>query len=98
MNITQQIVPAATENALTITLAHLSCRVWLSGAKNADLHHVAASLLPVQPLTLRNSPSRLLDAQVHVEMLKVLGKRADLRGHDRITLSQASAPPSRLDW
>ena len=83
---------------LTITPARLCGTVRLSGAKNAALRHLAASLLTDQPLTLSNYPAGLLDAQVHVGMLEVLGKQANLHAHDRITLSQASVPPSRLDW
>lgn len=83
---------------LTISPAKLSGKVQLSGAKNAALRHLAASLLTEQPLTLTNYPASLLDAQIHVEMLEVLGKRAELAGPDRITLTQLATPPSRLDW
>lgn len=83
---------------LTVLPASLSGKIWLSGAKNAALRHLAASLLTDQPLTLTNYPSGLLDAQTHVEMLEVLGKRATLYGHDKIILSQVDAPPSRLIW
>ncbi|MBR2514707.1 MAG: UDP-N-acetylglucosamine 1-carboxyvinyltransferase [Halomonas sp.] len=88
----------SSSGALSITPTRLYGSVRLSGAKNAALRHLAASLLTDQPLILSNYPSSLLDAQVHVEMLEVLGKRAELQGHDRITLSQVSAPSSRLEW
>jgi UDP-N-acetylglucosamine 1-carboxyvinyltransferase len=83
---------------LSISPATLRGSVRLSGAKNAALRHLAASLLTDQPVTLMNYPSGLLDAQVHVEMLEALGKQARLHSHDRITLTETSAPPSRLEW
>nr|WP_274521664.1 UDP-N-acetylglucosamine 1-carboxyvinyltransferase [Ectothiorhodospira variabilis] len=85
-------------DVLTITPARLCGTVRLSGAKNAALRHLAASLLTDQPLILNNYPSTLLDAKVHVEMLELLGKRVDLHGHDQITLTQAKALSSTLNW
>lgn len=83
---------------LTIIPTRLSGTIRLSGAKNAALRHLAASLLTDQAVTLTNYPASLLDAQVHVEMLEALGKHASLQGHDRITLSESTAPASHLDW
>lgn len=93
-----RISETVQEDTLRVTPGRLSGRVRLSGAKNAALRHLAASLLTDQPLTLTNYPATLLDAQVHVEMLEVLGKRAMLDGDERITLTEAARPPSRLDW
>ena len=83
---------------LAINPARLEGAVRLSGAKNAALRHLAASLLTDQPVTLTNYPAGLLDAQVHVEMLKFLGKRAELECDDRITLTEYTAPQSMLGW
>jgi len=85
-------------NSLVVTPAPLFGRVRLSGAKNAALRHLAASLLTDQPVTLTNYPSTLLDAQVHVEMLEVLGKKSEIQGQEKIILTQDTLPPSRLDW
>jgi UDP-N-acetylglucosamine 1-carboxyvinyltransferase len=85
-------------HSLTISRARLSGIIQLSGAKNAALRHLAASLLTDEAVTLTNYPASLLDAQIHVDMLEVLGKHADLQGDDRITLTESAAPPSRLDW
>ncbi|MBK1733896.1 UDP-N-acetylglucosamine 1-carboxyvinyltransferase [Halorhodospira abdelmalekii] len=86
------------EQVLTITPARLSGAVRLSGAKNAALRHLAASLLTDQPLVLHNYPAGLLDAQIHVEMLEELGKHTVLHGHDCIAITEATTPGSRLDW
>lgn len=85
-------------DSLTIVPSRLFGTVRLSGAKNAALRHLAASLLTDEAITLTNYPAGLLDAQVHVEMLEVLGKCAVLQGHDKITLTESTIPPSRLDW
>jgi len=83
---------------LIITPSRLVGRVRLSGAKNAALRHLAASLLTDEPVALRNYPSGMLDAQIHVKMLEALGKRAVLVEQDQITLTQDVPPPSRLKW
>ena len=93
-----EVGPTSVGNALTIAPARLAGIVRLSGAKNAALRHLAASLLTDEPLTLTNYPASLLDAQIHVEMLQLLGKRAELQRHDKIKLSENSPPPSRLEW
>lgn len=83
---------------LRIRRARLCGTVRLSGAKNAALRHLAATLLTDGPVTLTNYPAGLLDARVHVDMLRALGKTAVLDASDRITIAQAAAPPSRLEW
>lgn len=86
------------KNYLTVAPSRLCGTVQLSGAKNAALRHLAASLLTQETVTLTNYPASLLDAQVHVQMLEALGKQTDLGGADRITLTESAPPPSRLDW
>ncbi|ABM61538.1 UDP-N-acetylglucosamine 1-carboxyvinyltransferase [Halorhodospira halophila] len=83
---------------LKILPARLSGTVRLSGAKNAALRHLAASLLTDEPVILNNFPASLLDAKIHVEMLERLGKRAALRKQDCIILSQLTPSTSRLEW
>lgn len=85
-------------NTLTIAPSRLCGTVRLSGAKNAALRHLAASLLTDQPITLSNYPAGLLDAMVHVRMLERLGKRAAVEAPDRIMLSEAAFPPGQLVW
>lgn len=71
--------------------------VKLSGAKNSALRLLAASLLTSGRVSLTQYPAGLLDAQVHVEMLEMLGKSA-LVGKDRIDISEATPPETTLNW
>lgn len=59
---------------LKIKKASLNGKVKVSGAKNSALRLLAASLLTKENVELKNFPNGLLDVQVHLEMLKVLGK------------------------
>ncbi|MBQ2263750.1 MAG: UDP-N-acetylglucosamine 1-carboxyvinyltransferase [Loktanella sp.] len=77
--------------------APLSGRVNLAGAKNSALRLLAASLLTSGRVSLTQYPAGLLDAQVHVEMLEVLGKSA-IVGKDRIEISETSPPKTTLNW
>lgn len=47
----------------------------ITGAKNAVLRYLAASILTDKEITISNYPSNMLDVIVHEEMLTVLGKR-----------------------
>jgi UDP-N-acetylglucosamine 1-carboxyvinyltransferase len=59
---------------LKIKKASLNGKVKVSGAKNSALRLLAASLLTDEDVELINFPNGLLDVQVHLQMLKVLGK------------------------
>lgn len=73
---------------LSVGRSRLSGSVNLSGAKNSALRLLAASLLTKGELVLENYPDSLLDAQVHVEMLHLLGKTCTpTKG--RIVISEA---------
>lgn len=85
-------------DTLTINPTILNGVVRLSGAKNAALRHLSASLLTDKPVTLTNYPASLLDARVHVAMLEKLGKKAELRGNDRIVITETTTPSSELRW
>jgi UDP-N-acetylglucosamine 1-carboxyvinyltransferase len=87
-----------TLNRLHLAPARLAGEVRLAGAKNSALRLLAASLLTPGEVVLTNYPAALLDAQVHVEMLEALGKRAELPAPDTIRITEAAAPPARLDW
>ena len=75
----------------------LSGRVQVSGAKNSALKLLTASLLTKDKIELTNFPSTLLDAQVHVDMLKVLGKACSIQG-DKIVICESGALSSTLAW
>lgn len=61
-------------SVLKITKSRLEGKVKVSGAKNSALRLLAASLLTEESVELSNFPIGLLDIQVHLDMLKVLGK------------------------
>ncbi|MGP3699610.1 UDP-N-acetylglucosamine 1-carboxyvinyltransferase [Rhodobacter sp. NSM] len=75
----------------------LTGSVTLAGAKNSALRLLAASLLTSGRVSLTQYPAGLLDAQVHVDMLRVLGKHASAT-RDRIEIDEASALVPVLDW
>ena len=75
----------------------LTGSVRLAGAKNSALRLLGASLLTSGRVTLTNYPAGLLDAQVHVEMLKFLGKSACVN-RNHIEIDEASEPTTFLGW
>ena len=75
----------------------LSGSVTLAGAKNSALRLLAASLLTSERVTLTKYPASLLDAQVHVDMLEVLGKVTRVT-QDRIDIEESQAPDTVLNW
>jgi UDP-N-acetylglucosamine 1-carboxyvinyltransferase len=60
--------------ALQISKTKLRGTVNVSGAKNSSLRLLAASILTEETLKLTNFPNGLLDVQIHLKMLEVLGK------------------------
>ena len=71
--------------------------VCVSGAKNSALRLLAASLLTNEKIKIDNFPGSILDAQIHVEMLKQLGKECTVTG-DNILITEPGKLMSRLDW
>ena len=71
--------------------ARLSGEVRISGAKNAALPILAASLLAEKPVLLDNIPS-LNDVATTVRLLRRIGLDIDFNGHSRIGVT-----PSRID-
>lgn len=60
--------------SLQISKTKLRGEIKVSGAKNSSLRLLAASILTSESLSLTNFPNGLLDVQVHIDMLKALGK------------------------
>ena len=85
-------------NSLTIDRSVLEGEVRISGAKNSALRLLAASLLTDQSVTLHNYPSSLLDAEIHVGMLRALGKRCSLQGTSSIVIEEPGDIASVLEW
>ncbi|MEZ0497985.1 UDP-N-acetylglucosamine 1-carboxyvinyltransferase [Sphingomonas sp. IW22] len=85
------------KRVLAVRPSRLNGIVTVSGAKNSVLRLLAASLLTGERVTLDNYPEGLLDAQVHVGMLEVLGKRCTVDG-GMLTIEEVSKPASDLVW
>lgn len=73
-------------------------QVKLSGAKNSVLRLLAASLLSSGNIKIRNYPSGLLDAQVHVRMLNKLGKSCEVLDEETIKITEEKKIGSVLEW
>ncbi|MEZ8370505.1 UDP-N-acetylglucosamine 1-carboxyvinyltransferase [Vibrio splendidus] len=86
------------DSKLIVSKSCLEGKVELSGAKNSALRLLAASLLTPQQVTLTNYPSKLLDAQVHVEMLDFLGKQTQLLNDSTIVINENQNLHTTLDW
>ena len=71
--------------------ARLSGEVRISGAKNAALPILAASLLAEKPVVLENVPS-LNDVATTVRLLRRIGLDIDFNGHSRIGVT-----PSKIE-
>src|SRR5690554_1848721 len=82
--------------ALSISKTKLKGAVKVSGAKNSALRLLAASLLTEDLITLHNFPNGLLDIQVHLEMLKVLGK--NIEAHKDTVSIQGGNISTTLHW
>lgn len=77
----------------------LSGSVNISGAKNSILKLLGASLLTSEPVQILNYPASLLDAQVHVGMLEVLGKKCLIdSAAGTITITEPEGITSELHW
>lgn len=85
-------------SVLHVTKARLEGRVSLAGAKNSALRLLAASILTGDSLQLTNYPAGLLDAQVHVDMLRALGKTASVSNNNSILITEEASLHSQLKW
>lgn len=82
---------------LQIQPSKLSGDVTVSGAKNSVLRLLAASLLTPEAIVVKNYPKGILDAQVHVEMLKKLGKECEVSS-DKIKITEPKKIEQNLQW
>jgi len=85
-------------NELIVSRSKLAGEIRLSGAKNSALKLLTASLLTKGRITLKNYPSTLADAIIHVGMLEKLGKRCQLIDSETLVIEEIGQPPSTLDW
>lgn len=74
----------------------LNGEISITGAKNAVLRYLAASILTDKEMVLENYPLNMLDVNIHEEMLAVLGKTV---AHvDNICKISGSVNQSELIW
>ncbi|PKA96792.1 UDP-N-acetylglucosamine 1-carboxyvinyltransferase [Flavobacteriaceae bacterium MAR_2009_75] len=85
------------DKTLRIKKGTLTGSVKVSGAKNSSLRLLAASLLTKGSIELKNFPNGLLDVQVHLNMLEVLGKKCKAIG-DEITIEEKNPTITTLEW
>ncbi|SMC69819.1 UDP-N-acetylglucosamine 1-carboxyvinyltransferase [Moheibacter sediminis] len=85
------------EKDLVIRKAVLNGKVKISGAKNSALRLLAAAMLTDETVELNNFPNGLLDVQIHLDMLKVLGK--DIYTiEDNVVIKETQSEITSLDW
>jgi UDP-N-acetylglucosamine 1-carboxyvinyltransferase len=85
------------QSRYVIERSRLEGEVQLLGAKNSVLKLLSASLLSSEPIDISSFPATLLDVQVHVAMLRQLGKTCDLQ--DRRLVVREEQPLRRdLKW
>jgi UDP-N-acetylglucosamine 1-carboxyvinyltransferase len=83
---------------IKIQQSRLVGQVEISGAKNSSLRLLAASLLTSETVELYNFPNGLLDVQIHLEMLKVLGKEFVTSGNTVKISEPSSSISTKLVW
>lgn len=90
-------IDSMKDTVITVKKSRLQGVVKLSGAKNSSLRLLAASILTDGKIELSNFPNGLLDVQVHLEMLKVLGKKFSCDG-DYVSIEENENPSTELIW
>lgn len=84
------------DKTVTIYPSVLNGEVYITGAKNAVLRHLAASILNDEKISILNYPKDMLDVQVHEEMLTMLGKK--VTHFDGTVTIEGSVNTSNLVW
>ena len=85
------------KKTLIVKKSKLEGRVRISGAKNSALRLLAASILTDDEIIIQNYPAKLLDAQIHVEMLRKLGKYCNVT-ENQIVISCNKKLKDKLIW
>ncbi|PHN01495.1 UDP-N-acetylglucosamine 1-carboxyvinyltransferase [Flavilitoribacter nigricans] len=84
--------------SLSISRTRLMGQVRVSGAKNSALRLLAASILTRYPLQLEHFPKGLLDIQIHMEMLEVLGKEIKIFEDNILITEKEDSLITSLEW
>ena len=82
--------------SLKIYPGELNGEIYITGAKNAVLRHLAASILVDDSIRLNNYPKNMLDVRLHEEMLEQLGKKVTKFGSSAII--EGAVEKSELLW
>ena len=82
---------------MTVRPGRLSGKVKLSGAKNAGLKLLTASILTSERVILENSPNQLLDMKVHINMLEKMGKTCSMED-DTLIIDENKELNPELTW
>lgn len=88
---------SSSQSLLVINKSILRGDVTVSGAKNAVLRYLAATLLTPDKITIVNCPMGQSDVQIHIDMLRALGKSCETDGSTLI-VREVSTPPTELTW
>ncbi len=91
------MIQVHSHDLLCVAKSVLLGDVTVSGAKNAVLKLLAATLLTSDDITIVNCPMGQLDVQVHIDMLRILGKSCEIRD-DTLIVREDSTPPAELKW
>lgn len=83
-------------NSIRIKKSRLLGEVTISGAKNAALKLLTASILTKESVEILNSPNGLLDMQIHIDMLEKLGKKCEVEGQTIKIKEQNNLSPELL--
>jgi UDP-N-acetylglucosamine 1-carboxyvinyltransferase len=84
--------------SISVSKTRLKGTVKISGAKNSALRLLAASILTPEAVKITNFPSELLDIQVHIGMLELLGKRINLADEEIEIDEIGNLPCTELLW
>ena len=82
---------------ITVKKSRLEGEVHLSGAKNSGLKLLTASVLTGEKVEILNSPNELLDMQVHISMLRKMGKKCTVSGSS-ISIEESDGLQNELIW
>lgn len=82
---------------ITVKKSRLVGQVELSGAKNAALKLLTASVLTDEPIEIFRSPNGLLDMQVHISMLSKMGKTC-IENNNHLRIEENSLITNELLW
>ena len=77
--------------------SRLEGSVRLNGAKNSVLKLLTASLLTEGKIEINNYPADLLDAQIHLEMLRALGKECFVED-EKVIITETGKIQNKLIW